>query len=60
MAAVHRSSIEAAKAVNSLLKFSGEDQTALLEVIEDYFCHPGDSDTDSSEETDLEEQGASV
>jgi len=30
-------SIEAARAVNDLLHFSGKDSSALLEVIQDYF-----------------------
>ena len=29
-----------ARAVNTLLDFSGDDQTALVEVIQDYFCEP--------------------
>ncbi len=33
---------DVAKAVNTLLSFSDDDQHALLEVIQDYFCLPED------------------
>ena len=43
--------IDAAKAANTLLEFSGDDQQALLEVITDYFTSPdGGRDSDSDED----------
>lgn len=46
---------EAARAVNRLMRFSPEDQEALLEVIEDYFVLPsGSSDPDFEELSDEE------
>ena len=35
-----RRASEIASAVNTLLDFSNDDQHALLEVIQDYFCEP--------------------
>ena len=47
------SAIDAAKAANTLLGFSTDDQQALLEVMTDYFTSPeegreSDSDEDST------------
>ena len=39
---------EAAKVVNALLAMGGNDQAALLEVVEDYFTLP-DPDTEQDE-----------
>lgn len=44
-----------ARAVNSLLSFSSEDQQSLLEVIEDYFVLPPGSSVPDSEELSDEE-----
>ena len=49
--------IDAAKAANTLLEFSGDDQQALLEVMTDYFTSPderrdSDSDEDAYDVTD--------
>lgn len=44
---------EAAKAVNSLLRFSSKDQEALIEVLQEYFTSPdGAEDEDDSEDLD--------
>ena len=46
---------DAAKAANTLLEFSGDDQQALLEVMTDYFTSPDkdrDSDSDEDDVTD--------
>ena len=40
---------DVAKAVNTLLDFSCDDQQALLDVIQDYFCEP---DPESEDEED--------
>lgn len=40
---------EAAKAVNSILNLSSDDQQSLLEVIEDYFCFSSDADQEDSD-----------
>ncbi len=48
---------DVAKAVNTLLSFSDDDQYALLEVIQGYFCLPEDGtdqDDDDDGETTLE------
>ena len=42
------SNADAAKAINSILHFSGADQEALLEVIGDYF-YEGRGDTEEDE-----------
>ena len=42
--AYSRTTAEAAKALNCLLHFSGKDQQALVEVIQDYFTNERDSD----------------
>ncbi len=47
--------IDARKAANTLLEFSGDDQQALLEVMTDYFTSPDkrrDSDSDEDDVTD--------
>ena len=47
--------IDASKAANTLLEFSGDDQQALLEVMTDYFTSPDkrrDSDSDEDDVTD--------
>ena len=41
--------VEAAKAVNSLLHFSSGDQESLLEVIKEFFCTPSQTEADDSE-----------
>ena len=48
---------EAARAVNALLEFAGDDQQSLLEVIQNYFTLPevqddGDSDADNLDDDD--------
>ena len=43
------------RAVNSLMRFSSEDQESLLEVIEDYFMLPSGSSVPDSEEPSDEE-----
>ena len=48
----------AASAVNALLQFSPDDQTSLLEVIEDYFF-PRDDDSDLSDSDDHLKQSSS-
>ena len=52
-----KSAKECAVAVNQLISLDCEDQGALLEVLDSYFCHPNrdlDSD-DSSTEDELED-----
>ena len=47
---------EAAKAVNSLLRFSSSDQEAMLEVLQEYFTSPDSvEDEDDLEVDDLDE-----
>ena len=46
----HRPS-EIARAVNALMDFSNDDQHALLEVIQDYFCEPGSEDEDEEDDS---------
>ena len=43
---------EAARAVNSLLAFTGDDQQGLLEVMEDYFTLPDDQDRHDDSDDD--------
>ena len=50
--AYSRTTAEAAKALNCLLHFSGKDQQALVEVIQDYFTNERDSD--NSDDSDVE------
>ena len=45
-----RRASDIARAVNTLLDFSGDNQTALVEVIQDYFCEP-DSEIEDDQET---------
>ena len=47
---------EAASAMNDMLHFSSDDQQALLEVIEDYFTLPDDTD-DIDSDDDIEVPG---
>ena len=54
--------IEAAKAVNSLMRLSSSDQESLLAIVEDYFTSPdvdsaSDSFADSDSELDNNEPG---
>ena len=49
---------EAAKAVNSLLRFSSSDQEAMLEVLQEYFTSPDSvEDEDDLEEVDDLDEG---
>ena len=56
-----RRATEVAKAVNTLLDFTCDDQEALLDVIQDYFCEPDpqneDEDDDNPEESLEHEDG---
>ena len=54
----HRAT-EVAKAVNTLLDFSYDNQEVLLDVILDYFCEPDpqDEDEDNREESLYHEDG---
>ncbi len=48
---------DVAKAVNTLLSFSDDDQHALLKVIQDYFCLPEDgTDQVDDDESMMEKQ----
>ena len=47
-----RRATDVAKAVNNLLDFSGDDQAALLDVIQDYFCEPESQDDEQDEDGD--------
>ena len=52
------SATDAAKAANSLLRFSGRDQEVLLEVMTDYFTSPeGGRDSESDEDDDEFDNG---
>ena len=47
---------EAAKAINQLLEFAGDDQQGLLEVIKDYFTQPdGGTDEHESDDDDIDD-----
>ena len=46
---------EAARAVNTIMRFSPEDQEALLEVIEDYFVLPSGTSAPDPEDFSDEE-----
>ena len=48
---------EAAKAVNSLLRFSSRDQEAMLEVLQEYFTSPDSVEDEDSEELDDLDEG---
>ena len=49
------SAASVSKAVNSLLLLSSEDQSSLVEVIEDYFTSPtSDTEQSDSESEDLD------
>ena len=52
------------KAVNTLLDFSGDDQEALLDVIQDYFCEPDplqeDEDENPEDSLDHEDEQATL
>ena len=45
-----RRATDVAKAVNMLFDFSGDDQEALLDVIQDYFCEPDPVQEDEEDE----------
>ena len=49
--------IDAAKAANTLLEFSGDDQQALLEVMIDYFTSPDERRDSDSDEDDVTDDG---
>ena len=49
--------IDAAKAANTLLEFSGDDQQALLEVMIDYFTSPDEHRDSDSDEDDVTDDG---
>ena len=49
--------IDAAKAANTLLEFSGDDQQALLEVMIDYFTSPDERRDSDSDEDDVTNDG---
>lgn len=48
--------VKAAKAVNSLLHFSSGDQEALLEVMEEFFCTPSQTEADDSDLDDSDNE----
>ena len=48
--------VKAAKAVNSLLHFSSGDQEALLEVMEEFFCTPSQTEADDSDLDDSDDE----
>ena len=50
-----RRATDVAKAVNTLLDFSGDDQAALLDVIQDYFCEPDSQDAAQEDEDETPE-----
>ena len=51
--------IDAAKAANTLLEFSGDDQQALLEVMTDFFISPEEGRDSDSDEDDFPDDGQS-
>ena len=48
--------VEAAKAVNSLLHFPSGDQEALLNVMEEFFCTPSQTEADDSDLDDSDNE----
>ena len=54
--------VKAAQSVNSLLHLSSGDQQSLLEVIQDYFttpCETNDYESDSDSDDDIEDKESS-
>lgn len=52
---------DAAKAANTLLEFSGDDQEALLEVMADYFTSPDEvRDSESDDDGDVDDPQANL
>ena len=56
MAVARANAIDAARAVNDLLRLDSSDQEALLEVLGDYFCRPSNSVESSDEESESESE----
>ena len=52
MASRNVSAQEAADAVNQLMHMDPQDQLALLEVIDDFFCPPCHDSSDSDSDSD--------